>query len=326
MARHIEAVMDGVRLADLGNIVIRSVNEPDPEMEIEYINRPTRGGREVQKRKRKALRVTINAAIHELYDLKKRNEIRQAVAKWCDGSILELSNHPGQRLHVISKAEPGIGDVRDFNSEMAIELEANEIPYWEESAPNTPAGIPLSFNMPARISAGIRSANFATVLNFWVSVFSMISKVLFDGSDHADQVAGKPFDFPSAEDWRKGDGILPHPGGPVQGRREFELQDAIRFAGQHVATALQGLDDAVLGQGRVAIDIDLPLLIAEERVGEGHDGEDGENPPDGFPAMLEGNGDILGNHSRRHQHADDDGEKQRDLDEILDGSADVGHF
>ena len=140
MARHIEAVMDGVRLADLGNIVIRSVNEPDPEMEIEYINRPTRGGREVQKRKRKALRVTINAAIHELYDLKKRNEIRQAVAKWCDGSILELSNHPGQRLHVISKAEPGIGDVRDFNSEMAIELEANEIPYWEESAPNTVSG------------------------------------------------------------------------------------------------------------------------------------------------------------------------------------------
>ena len=140
MARHIEAVMDGVRLADLGNIVIRSVNEPDPEMEIEYINRPTRGGREVQKRKRKALRVTINAAIHELYDLKKRNEIRQAVAKWCDGSILELSNHPGQRLHVISKSEPGIGDVRDFNSEMAIELEANEIPYWEESAPNTASG------------------------------------------------------------------------------------------------------------------------------------------------------------------------------------------
>ena len=140
MARHIEALMDGVRLSDLGRIVIRSVDEPDPEMEIEYINRPWRGGREVQKRKRKSLSITINAAIHELYDLPKRNAIRQAIAEWCDGSILELSNHPEQRLHVISKKEPSLGDVRDYNSELAIELEANEIPYWEDKAKNTASG------------------------------------------------------------------------------------------------------------------------------------------------------------------------------------------
>ena len=140
MARHIEAWMDGVRLADLGAIVIRDVSEPDPEMEIEYINRATRGGRDIQKRRRKALRVTIEAAIHELYDLNKRTAIRDAIAKWSSGSILELSNHPDRRLNVICLTEPGIGSVRDFNSQLNIELEANVIPYWEDKLANTASG------------------------------------------------------------------------------------------------------------------------------------------------------------------------------------------
>ena len=84
--------------------------------------------------------MTISAKIFELYDLKKRNEIRQAIAEWCQGSILELSNHPDQQLHVICKSEPGLNNVRDFNSTLEIELEANEIPYWEDKMPNTATG------------------------------------------------------------------------------------------------------------------------------------------------------------------------------------------
>lgn len=140
MARHIEAWMDGKRLGELGDVIIEGVSEPAPDMEITYGNRTFRGGQNVQKRRRKALRVTIHAKIHELFDLKKRNQIRQAVAEWCNGQYLELSNHPDQRLRVICKAEPGLGDVRDFNSEMDIELEANEIPYWEDRIPNTVTG------------------------------------------------------------------------------------------------------------------------------------------------------------------------------------------
>ena len=140
MARHIEAWMDGKRLSDIGAVVIQGVSEPAPDMEITYGNRTFRGGQTVQKRRRKALRVTIHAAIHELFDLKKRNEIRQAIAEWCGGSVLELSNHTGQRLHVMCKAEPGLGDVREFSSQLDIELEANTVPYWEEKLPNTVSG------------------------------------------------------------------------------------------------------------------------------------------------------------------------------------------
>ena len=140
MARHIEAWMDGVRLGDIGAIVIDDVDEPAAEMEITYGARNFRGGQTVQKRRRKSLKVTIHAKVHELYDLQKRNAIRQEIAAWCNGSILELSNHPDQQLHVICVAEPGLGAVRDFNSQLDIELEANEIPYWEDKIQNSVSG------------------------------------------------------------------------------------------------------------------------------------------------------------------------------------------
>ena len=106
----------------------------------------------------------------------------------------------------------------------------------------------------------------------------------------------------------------------------MELQDAVFLAFQDIAAGLEGLDDAVPHEGRVAVHVDFPLLVAEERIDDGHDGEQGEDPPDGFPAMGEGDGDVLGHHPGKHQDADDDGEQEAGLDEILDGAAEVGHF
>lgn len=137
MARHVDAWMDGVRLADLGAILIQDVNEPTADQEITYGNRPGRAGRDVLVNKRRLLRVSIEIAIRELFDLKKRTAILQAVAGWANGSILELSNHPGQRLHVRQKAAPALGKVRDYTTVMDIDFEASVIPFWEELLPVT---------------------------------------------------------------------------------------------------------------------------------------------------------------------------------------------
>lgn len=137
MARHVDAWMDGVRLADLGAILIQDVNEPTADQEITYGNRPGRAGRDVLVNKRRLLRVSIEIAIRELFDLKKRTAILQAVAGWANGSILELSNHPGQRLHVQQKAAPSLGKVRDYTTVMDIDFEASVIPFWEETVPVT---------------------------------------------------------------------------------------------------------------------------------------------------------------------------------------------
>lgn len=135
MARHVDAWMDGVRLADLGPILIQDVNEPTADQEITYGNRPGRAGRDVLVNRRRLLRVTIEIAIRELFDLGKRTQVLQAVAGWARGSILELSNHPGQRLHVQQKAAPALGRVRDYTTVMPIDFEASVIPFWEEAAP-----------------------------------------------------------------------------------------------------------------------------------------------------------------------------------------------
>lgn len=135
MARHVDAWMDGVRLADLGAILIQDVVEPTADQEITYGNRPGRAGRDVLVNKRRLLRVSIEIAIRELFDLSKRTAILQAVAGWASGSILELSNHPGQRLHVQQKSAPSLGKVRDYTTVMSIDFEASVIPFWEEAIP-----------------------------------------------------------------------------------------------------------------------------------------------------------------------------------------------
>lgn len=140
MSRHITAVMDGTQLDTLGPILIQQVNEPPAEMEITYGTRPGRSGRDVLTRRRRSLRVTIDAAIKELYDLSKRKDVLQAIAGWADGSVLELSNHPGQQLHVICRNYPALMNVREYTQEISIELEANENPFWEEKIPATAAG------------------------------------------------------------------------------------------------------------------------------------------------------------------------------------------
>lgn len=135
MPRKIEAYMDDVALSDVGPFFVQSVNEPGPDMEITYINRPVGPGQIVQTRRRKSLRVTLGITIHELWDLQARTEYKNALARWASGSLLRLSNHDGQQLRVICKGAPGLGEDRDFNSVLNLEFEANAVPYWEDVRP-----------------------------------------------------------------------------------------------------------------------------------------------------------------------------------------------
>ena len=153
-----------------------------------------------------------------------------------------------------------------------------------------------------------------------------LSESLFDGTHDPDEVAGKAFCLVTAQNGRKGDAVLPHPGGPVHGGGQAELEYAVRVVLQDVAPGGERLDEAVLVVRRIADDIDLPLLVAEERIGEGHRGEGGQDPPDGLPAVLESDIHIPGHHSQCHQDDKDNGEDQRNLNEILEGATEVGHF
>ena len=132
--RHVDAWVDGIRLADVGPVLIQQVTETPPEMELAYGTRPGRPGRDVVTNRRRALRVTIDAVVRELYDLPRRTQAAEAIAKWARGSVLELSSRPGEFLRVINRAVPTLGQIRDYTAALKIEFEADEIPYWQSKS------------------------------------------------------------------------------------------------------------------------------------------------------------------------------------------------
>lgn len=133
MPRHVEAWVDGVALSTLGAILIQQVHEDPAQLEIITGERPGRYGERLISTRRQSLRVAIEAAIQERFDLAGRSSIQEQLAAWAHGSVLELSNHPGRRLLVSCSAEPTLGEVRDYTTNLRVEFTAHAVPYWEDS-------------------------------------------------------------------------------------------------------------------------------------------------------------------------------------------------
>lgn len=135
MARHIDVWMDGVALSTVGPILVRQVYEDPPTLEISNGERPGRYGQRKLLVKRQSLQVAVECQIRELYDLAARSKIRDEIYRWASGSVLQLSNHPGRRLHCYLSADPALGEVRDYTSAIRLEFTADEIPFWEDDTP-----------------------------------------------------------------------------------------------------------------------------------------------------------------------------------------------
>lgn len=136
MARRVEVWLDGVALSSVGPIIIKEIHEDAPTLSIQYDDRPTRVGQLVSIRKRQSLRVAVEMQIRELFDLPRRERVCEDITRWARGSVLELSNHAGRRLKVICTAEPTLGTVRDYTSNIRVEFETTAVPYWEDTVPN----------------------------------------------------------------------------------------------------------------------------------------------------------------------------------------------
>ena len=137
MPRDVDAWMDGVALSTLGAILIQQVHEDPAQLEIITGERPGRYGERLISTRRQSLRVAIEAAIQERFDLAARSSIQEQLAAWAHGSILELSNHPGRRLLVSCSAEPALGEVRDYTTNLRMEFTAHAVPFWEDSQPSS---------------------------------------------------------------------------------------------------------------------------------------------------------------------------------------------
>ena len=137
--RHIDATMDGVALSTIGGIIVKEVHEDAPTMEITNGERPGRYGQLLLGCKRQSLKVAVECLITEIHNLATRTAKAEALAKWANGSVLELSNHPGHVLNGYRSGEPTLGEVRDYNSTLRVEFTADQVPYWEDKTATTKA-------------------------------------------------------------------------------------------------------------------------------------------------------------------------------------------
>ena len=137
MSRHIEAYMDNIPLSSVGPLILQQVYEDPPAVEITEGERPGRAGTRFVGSRRQSVKIALEVAVRELYDLSRRARAVEALAAWASGSVLELSDHPDQRLHVACTAVPALGQVRDYTAVARVELTAYDIPYWEDKRPST---------------------------------------------------------------------------------------------------------------------------------------------------------------------------------------------
>lgn len=133
--RHIEALMDGVALSSLGPYLIQGVSENAPELTVTFLDRPGGDGQWLSYRQRRNLQITLRVAIQEVRDLARRSHCAEQLAAWACGSVLQLSNHPDRRLHVVLIGLPSLGDARNYTQELQVVWTAVAPPYWEDTVP-----------------------------------------------------------------------------------------------------------------------------------------------------------------------------------------------
>lgn len=143
MPRHIEIYIDEVPLSSVGPFIVQQVHEDPPAIELTEGERPGRSGLLLLSAKRQTLKVAVEVAIREVYDLPARAYHRENMTAWAHGllngqdggKVLRVSNHPERRLKVACTADPALGPVRDFTAVARAEFTAYHVPYWESIVP-----------------------------------------------------------------------------------------------------------------------------------------------------------------------------------------------
>ena len=132
MPRHIELYMDDVALSSVGPVLVQQVHEDAPTLELMEGDRLGRYGQRLLGRKRQSLKVSVELAIRELFDLTVRARVMESIAAWAQGSKLEMSNRPHRCLMVACTGEPALTDVRDYTARIRIEWTAYTVPFWQD--------------------------------------------------------------------------------------------------------------------------------------------------------------------------------------------------
>ena len=131
-----EVWMNDIPLSGLsGDIFVSAIAHKPAAITLNTSGTAGRDGERVQSIKRKGTTVKVSFILKKTEN-GKRQEIVQEVAAWADKGILQTSDRPGKRLHVLCVEPPYVPDVCDWATPISMTFQAFEHPFWEESLPS----------------------------------------------------------------------------------------------------------------------------------------------------------------------------------------------
>ena len=133
MISRYDATLNGISLASIsGDILVLDINPTPAVFGDERIQTAKRYGSRMVRRNYESASVSISFEIHA-YDIRKRQEICNAVVKWAkNGGVLESNDRQGQFLRCVCSQYPAIESARNWIDPVTVAFTAYEIPFWQE--------------------------------------------------------------------------------------------------------------------------------------------------------------------------------------------------
>lgn len=142
MISRYEVTLDGVALSSVHDqLMILDVQHSPGQRQATTARKAKGNGVYITDLYQAQTTVSIVFELH-IYDTRERQRVCQDIAsKAMQCKILQTSDRPGQRLHVICDQPPAIESAQQWTTPIVMTFSAYSLPFWEESAP---ASITLS--------------------------------------------------------------------------------------------------------------------------------------------------------------------------------------
>ena len=136
MISRYDAIIDGVALSTFHDqLMVLDIGYPSGQRQNTLSKMAKGHGYYLTDKSQSQISVVVSFELH-IYDPMVRNRVCQQIAEWAmKGSILETSDRPDQRLHIVCDQPPTIASARGWTEPIEMVFTAYELPFWEETHP-----------------------------------------------------------------------------------------------------------------------------------------------------------------------------------------------
>lgn len=127
------ASMDGVALDSLDpSILILDINYPETSPDFTFANNASGLGSRINRESFAKASVSITFQIRK-YGIADRQSVLASIRKWARGSVLTVSDRPGQRLRCVCESFPSLSQ-KNWLEDLTMTFGGYIVPFWESTS------------------------------------------------------------------------------------------------------------------------------------------------------------------------------------------------